>query len=164
MHKIFILVNTMSKKTFPKEKPLPNIDMNSKLKIDKKLSIFLNEGKASIEEFMRRKSKRSHYIINEKRKIKFKRMAEYFDALEKKIDEDIALEKKIRISKFEERVELIALNKQLFMGNCIEQEIPLSEDKISLNEESEMNDRVDDNIIENGGKSPNYEHYLHLLK
>ena len=160
MHKIFILVNTMSEKTFPKENPLINIDMYSKLKIDKKLSIFLNEGKASIEEFMRRKSKRSHYIINEKRK----RMSEYFDALEKKIDEDIALEKKIRISKFEERVELIALNKQLFMGNCIEQEIPLSEDKISLNEESEMNDRVDDNIIENGGKSPNYEHCLHLLK
>ena len=154
----------MSKKTFPKEKPLPNIDMYSKLKIDKKLSIFLNEGKASIEEFMRRKSKRSHYIINEIRKIKFKRMTEYFDALEKRINEDIALEKIIRISNFEERVELITLNKQLFMDNGIEQVIPLSEDKISLNEESEVNDRVYDNIMANGGKSPNYEHYLHLLK
>ena len=164
MHKIFILVNTMSKKTFPKEKALPNINMYPKLKIDKKLSIFLNEGKAAIEEFMRRKSKRSHYIINEKRKIKFKRMAEYFDALEKKTNDDIALEKIIRISNFEERVELIALNKQLFMENGIEQIIPLSEDIISLNEESEVNDRVDDNIMANGGKSPNDEHYLHLYK
>ena len=164
MHKIFILVNTMSKKTFPKEKPLPNIDMNSKLKIDKKLSISLNEGKAAIEEFLRRKSKRSHYIINEKRKIKFKRMAEYFDALEKKTNDDISLEKKIRISNFEERVELIALNKQLFMENGIEQVIPLGEDKISLNEESEMKDRVDDNIMGNSGKSQNDEHYLHLIK
>ena len=160
MHKIFILVNTMSKKTFPKEKPLPNIDMNSKLKIDKKLSISLNEGKAAIEEFLRRKSKRSHYIINEKRK----RMAEYFDALEKKTNDDISLEKKIRISNFEERVELIALNKQLFMENGIEQVIPLGEDKISLNEEFEMKDRVDDNIMGNSGKSQNDEHYLHLIK
>jgi len=150
----------MSKKTFPKEKPLPNIDMYPKLKIDTKLSIFSNEGKAAIEEFLRRKRKRSHYIINEKRK----RMSEYFDALEKKINDDIALEKKIRISNFEERVELIALNKQLFMENGIEQEIPLSEDKISLNEEFEVNDRVDDNIIKNGGKSPNDDHYLHLYK
>jgi len=150
----------MSKKTFPKEKPLPNIDMYPKLKIDTKLSIFSNEGKAAIEEFLRRKRKRSHYIINEKRK----RMSEYFDALEKKINDDIALEKKIRISNFEERVELIALNKQLLMENGIEQVIPLSEDKISLNEESEVNDRVNDNIMTNGGKRPNYEHYLHLLK
>jgi len=96
-----------------------NLNEKSELFIDKKLDAFYIEGKDAIEKFFNRKCERYKKLNQMKEEFNNKRMQ---------------FEKERKISKFEEALDLISLNKKLKLKND-EELVP--DGIISLNENSD---------------------------
>ena len=107
-----------------------NLNKKSEVLIDKKLDAFFKEGKDAIEKFFKRKCERYKKLNQMKKELNTKRMQEDFN----RGIEDIQFEKERKISKFEEALDLISLNKKLKLKND-EELIP--DEIISLNENSD---------------------------
>ena len=102
---------------------------------------------SAIESFMNRKCKRYQIFNRKKREINVRRM-----------NENLMLEKELRMLKFQEEVEQKALDKKLNLKDNIEGESPIKNESIISLDEPYDNDINDEK--ENGGKKRGISLYL----
>lgn len=124
-----------------------DLNENSGILIDEKLDAFFTRGKDAIEKFFDRKCERYKKLIQMEKYINTKRLQEDFLIRENRGIENIKFKKERKIAKFEEALELRALNKVLKLKN--DEEL-MSGGILSLNEDS---DAELDIIYENGAKN-----------
>lgn len=134
------------------------------IKNGEKMDELLEEGEAYIDAFFQKKLNRVQDAIERKKEIELARIKEDFELMKNRRKEDILFEKKLKIEEFKEAIELRILNKKLNLKNHDEILIREKEEFITLDEDSDTENELNNSLEENEGNNLVKNLFQYLIK